>query len=117
MLGTWGFSSWEGPNPQLCGAVPCGWEGSGQRCTLWSCVGPVPSGEQAVVQGPQGEITQGLGQPRPEGHFPGGAQQWLEPGLTPCVLRSTMCGRQSLEGLVGRARWADSQVAVRVSWV
>lgn len=31
------------------------------HCTL-SCVGTVPTGEQAVVQGPQGEIPQGLGQ-------------------------------------------------------
>lgn len=27
----------------------------------------------------------------------------LEPGLPPRVIRSAMCGRQGLEGLVGRA--------------
>lgn len=43
--------------------------------------GACAHGEQAIVQGPQGEITQSLGQLRTEGHFPGGAQQW--PGARP----------------------------------
>lgn len=93
-----------GANPQLCGAEPYGWEGSGQRCALWSCVEPVPGGSRPLCRGRRVKSHRAWGSCGLRGISQEAPSSGLEPGLTPRVLRSTMCASLGLISLLPCSR-------------
>lgn len=74
-------------------------------CALWlggvwsevhsalSCVGPVPMGSRPLCRGRRVKSHRAWGSRGLRGISQEAPSSGLEPGLTPRVLRSTMCGR------------------------